>query len=196
MDEYSLMETPFEYIPPNERNKKQTKQYFDWFLTQIDTRIEILQGYIDKTSTKKIVLDKSPESLIDLWEWFEDKIEEVKLTDEEIEKMLEGKSRFERDVLKDVNTKLSTLTLALALDISTYFGETMIHNNPAIYWGYKTKPKKLVGVNQPMLLGFEHDELSLEQRNAVMVCVYRSLEKKNKMELYETYEINERHVKE
>ena len=74
---------------------------------------------IDKTSTKKIVLDKSPESLIDLWEWFEDKIEEVKLTDEEIEKMLEGKSRFERDVLKDVNTKLSTRTLALALDIST-----------------------------------------------------------------------------
>ncbi|SET32066.1 hypothetical protein, partial [[Clostridium] polysaccharolyticum] len=61
---------------------------------------------------------------------------------------------------------------------------------------YKTKPKKLIGANQPMLLGFEHGELSLEQRNAVMVCAYRSLEKKNKMELYETYEINERHVKE
>lgn len=76
MNEYSLVETPFEFIPPRERNKKQTKQYFDWFLTQIDTRIEILQNYIDKTSTKKIVLDKSPESLIDLWEWFEDKIVE------------------------------------------------------------------------------------------------------------------------
>lgn len=196
MNEYSLMETPFEYIPPNERNKKQTKQYFDWFLTQIDTRIEILQNYIDKTSTKKIVLDKSPESLIDLWEWFEDKIVEEKMTDEEIEKMLAGKNRFERDVLKDTNTKLSTLTLALALDISTYFGETMIHNNPVIYWGYETKPKMLIGVNQPTLLGFEHGKLSLDQRNAVMVCIRRSIRKRNKMELFETYEINERHVKE
>lgn len=195
MNEYSLMETPFEYIPPNERNKKQTKQYFDWFLTQIDTRIEILQNYIDKTSTKKIVLDKSPESLIDLWEWFEDKIVEEKMTDEEIEKMLAGKNRFERDVLKDTNTKLSTLTLALALDISTYFGETMIHNNPVIYWEYETKPKMLIGVNQPTLLGFEHGKLSLDQRNAVMVCIRRSNRNKNKMELYEMYEINKGNVK-
>ena len=91
------METPFEFISPRERNKKQTKQYFDWFLTQIDTRIEILQNYIDKTSTKKNVLDKSPESLIDLWEWFEDKIVEEKMTDEEIEKMLEGKKIRKRN---------------------------------------------------------------------------------------------------
>ena len=97
MNEYSLMETPFEFISPRERNKKQTKQYFDWFLTQIDTRIEILQNYIDKTSTKKNVLDKSPESLIDLWEWFEDKIVEEKMTDEEIEKMLEGKKIRKRN---------------------------------------------------------------------------------------------------
>ncbi|SET58261.1 hypothetical protein [[Clostridium] polysaccharolyticum] len=72
----------------------------------------------------------------------------------------------------------------------------MIHNHPVIYWRYKTKPKKLIGANQPMLLGFEHGELSLEQRNAVMVCIRRSLRKRNKMELYEIYEINERHVKE
>ena len=196
MNEYNLVKPPFEFIPPRERNKKQTKQYFDWFLTQIDTRIEILQDYIDKTSNKKIVLDKSPESLIDLWEWFEDKIVEEKMTDEEIEKMLEGKNKYEREMIKDVNTKLSTLTLAIALDIATYFGETIIHNNPVIYWGYETKPKKLMGVNQPTLQGFENGKLSLDQRNAVMVCVYRSLENKNKMELYETYEINERHVKE
>ncbi|SET58328.1 hypothetical protein SAMN04487772_13237, partial [[Clostridium] polysaccharolyticum] len=51
----------------------------------------------------------SPESLIDLWEWFEDKIVEEKMTDEEIEKMMEGKNKYEREMIKDVNTKLSTL---------------------------------------------------------------------------------------
>ena len=81
---------------------------------------------------------------------------------------------------------MTLLTMALAEDIAIYFSETMIHNHPQVHWGYRMKPKKLDGVNIPILLGFEGD-ISSNPRNLVSVCIYKSTDKKNKYQLYETY---------
>lgn len=193
MNNYPLMVTPFEYISPRDRNKKQTEQYFQWFMTEKISRIEQLQNYINKTSTSKILLEKTPESLIPLWSWFEDRIEFVDKTDEEIEKMLTGKSKREQHLIKDCTSKMSLLTMALLEDISIYFAETLISNNSSIHWGYRRKPKILDGVNQPILLGFEGD-LSVNQRTLVSVCIHRSARQRNDKELYETYIIWEKHA--
>lgn len=83
------MEPPFEFIPIKDRNKKQVKQYFEWYMLEKEKRIKQLEQYANQEE-QRVLLDKSPESLIPLWEWFEDKIEWTEKSDEKIQKKLEG----------------------------------------------------------------------------------------------------------
>ena len=83
---------------------------------------------------------------------------------------------------------MTLLTMALAEDIAIYFSETMIHNHPQVHWGYLMKPKKLDGVNIPILLGFKGNDC-VNPRRLVSVCISKSTEKKNKYKLYEVYNI-------
>lgn len=185
--DYPLMETPFVLIPFEDMKKKQAEQYFQWYISEIKNRIVQLNQFI-KHETNNILLDKTPEALIDLWEWFENHIEFKEKTEEEIKKELNGQPEWFRDILLK-NTKILTiLTMALAEDIAIYFSETMIFNHPEVQWGYRMKPKKLDGVNQPILLGFKGD-ICVNPRRLIKVCIYNSAEKKNKYELYETYNI-------
>lgn len=57
---------------------------------------------------------------------------------------------------------------------STYFGEVFIKNNPNIYWGYLSKPKKLHGVNRPRLLGFAGD-MSVYPYGRVEMCIWKTI---------------------
>ena len=81
--DYPLMETPFTLVPFNEMNKKQVGQYFQWFMVEKDKRLYQLEQYINKNNPAKVILDKSPESLIPLWERFEDQIEWEEKTEDE-----------------------------------------------------------------------------------------------------------------
>ena len=182
---YPIMEPPFLSFPIEEMKKKQVEQHFNWYMTQIEGRIKQLNEFIN-LEKKDVVLDKTPESLIDLWEWFQEHIEYEDKTEEEINKSCEGQPEWFQEILRQDTKKMTLLTMALAEDIAIDFSETMIHNHPQVHWGYRMKPKKLDGVNIPILLGFEGD-ISSNPRNLVSVCIYKSTDKKNKYQLYETY---------
>ncbi len=184
--DYPLMETPFVLVPFEEMNKKQVEQYYQWFMTEKDKRIHQLEEYINKNNTEKVVLDKSPESLIPLWEWFEHQIEWEERSQKEIDDEVKGKPEWMREIIQQSTKKMTILTMALTTDIATYFGETLIYNNPSIRWGYLLKPLKLDGVKEPILLGFKKN-ISMNPRGIVHVCVLKSSRQKNKMKLFESY---------
>ncbi len=185
MMNYPIMETPFILLPFEEMKKKQVEQYFQWYMTEKANRIRQLSEFINQ-ETNKVLLDNSAESLIDLWEWFESHIEYQEKTERELHDELSGKPLWIQEILKNNTKRLTLLTMALAEDIAIYFSETMIKNHSEIRWGYRMRPKKLNGVNQPILLGF-HGDISVNPRRLVSVCISKSTDEKNKYQLYETY---------
>ena len=166
--QYNGMTPPFDLIPFEDMKKKQAEQYFVWYIDTIEQRIQNLEKYINLTGTH-MVLDKTPNSLIELWDWFSNHIEVC--TKDEQELMLELAMRpnwIKAHIMSD-RRKLSLNTIMIAVDISAYFGEVFIKNNPNIYWGYLSKPKKLHGVNRPRLLGFagEHPKVCVNLQTDV-----------------------------
>ena len=184
---YEELLTPFEIVPFEEMNKKQVVQYFDWFMETKAERLRYLEEYIHNKSGM-VTFDYSPESLIDLWIWFKDKIVWEEKTPKEIEEELESTPERFRHYVTENTKKLSIQTLMISVDIAVYFGECIINNNPTIHWGYITKPKKIVDVNKPRLIGFNGNSSVFPYR-LISVCLERSSEKWNDEELYETYQI-------
>lgn len=184
---YNEMILPFETVPFEEMQKKHAEQYFQWHMNTLEERICRLQEYIKETGAT-FILDRSPDSLILLWEWFEPRIGLSKKTDEELEEEINGCSeRLRYHVLENPN-KLSSETVTLAWDIAAYFGEVIIKSNSQIYWGYLSKPKKLDGVNRPRLLGFAGD-MSVYTYGRVEVCIWKSIKTSDRMRLYDMYKI-------
>ncbi len=143
---------------------------------------------------KSVIFDYSPKSLISLWEWFEGKIEFVEKRKVELESEVEANPAWAKEFILANTKKFSDQTLIMALDMMIYFGETMIFNNSEIYWGYETKPKNLVGLNRPRLMGFNNGKGSLDIYNSIDVCMRRSMRKENKFELEELYWIWKGHI--
>lgn len=185
--QYNGMTPPFELISFEDMKKKQAEQYFVWYIDTIEQRIQNLEKYINLTGTR-MVLDKTPNSLIELWDWFSNHIEVC--TKDEQELMLELTMRpdwIKAHIMSD-RRKLSLNTIMIAVDISTYFGEVFIKNNPNIYWGYLSKPKKLHGVNRPRLLGFAGD-MSVYPYGRVEMCIWKTIETVDNMHLFNMYQV-------
>ena len=182
---YEALIPPFPQTPFEEMNKKEVDQYFNWFMETKAEQIRYLEAYI-QVEDNTVLLDKSPESLITLWAWFQEKIEWVERTPEEIEEEIEQRPDWMKPHVLEDTKKMSIETLMKAWDIAAYFGETMIYNNPPIHWGVRMKPKKLYGVNRPLLLGFAGD-ISSFPYGIVDVCIRKSSEVSNKNQLYEAY---------
>ena len=185
--QYNGMTPPFELISFEDMKKKQAEQYFVWYIDTIEQRIQNLEKYINLTGTR-MVLDKTPNSLIELWDWFSNHIEVC--TKDERELMLELTMRpdwIKAHIMSD-RRKLSLNTIMIAVDISAYFGEVFIKNNPNIYWGYLSKPKKLHGVNRPRLLGFAGD-MSVYPYGRVEMCIWKTIETVDNMHLFNMYQV-------
>lgn len=185
--QYNGMTPPFELISFEDMKKKQAEQYFVWYIDTIEQRIQNLEKYINLTGTH-MVLDKTPNSLIELWDWFSNHIEVC--TKDEQELMLELAMRpnwIKAHIMSD-RRKLSLNTIMIAVDISAYFGEVFIKNNPNIYWGYLSKPKKLHGVNRPRLLGFAGD-MSVYPYGRVEMCIWKTIETVDNMHLFNMYQV-------
>lgn len=85
-------------------------------------------------------------------------------------------------------TKIAVETLDIEIDIAIYFAEVIRKQYPEkICWGYFTKPKNQMYVNQPVLLGFRAD-IPLCPAQIVKVCMWKSSEKTKKTRLYDVYQ--------
>lgn len=182
---YQEMIPPFELVPFEEMKKKQVEQYFNWFLDTKEERIQNLQNFIQE-ERKDIELDKSPESLIYLWDWFQDHIEWEEKTQQEIEEELQTRPEWMKCHILENTVRISVSTLILAVDISVYLGETIVQNNPSIHWGYLMGPKKLDGVKRPRLMGFQGD-MTMFPYSQVEVSIWKSRDMKDRLQLYNIY---------
>lgn len=182
--EYEMMIPPFKYGKFADMKKKETQQYFEWYISQIQNRIEILKKHMEKDNFKSI-LDYSVDSLIPLWEWYEKKIEFVPKDVEEYEREI---SKYPYWMQSEISTtQVSFDTLKYGLDISMYFAEIIIKNSKGkIKWGYFTGPKKRVSVNEPTLLGFKGD-MDLNPRLIILNCTRRSGKEKLNTRLLDVY---------
>ena len=180
------MEMPFKITSFELMTKKQAEQYFQWFLEVKESRMQQLEDFISQ-SGGSISLDKTPESLVGLWKWFEDRIDWEDKTEKEIADESSSIPEQFRDVVPVSTKKLSVQTLALAMDISIYWGETLITNNTGVHWGYKTSPKKLEGVNRPQLILDAMDGLATFPYAMILVCIRKSSKEKSENRLYDLY---------
>ena len=71
MNEYKLMIAPFNHNGFRSLSKKQAEEYFHWYVGQSKARIEQLYGYAKSTGGTAFLCEYTPDSLIDLWNWFE-----------------------------------------------------------------------------------------------------------------------------
>lgn len=84
--------------------------------------------------------------------------------------------------------KLTTESLSIGMDVAIYLGEVFVHEFPQIYWGFFTKPKSRVSVNEPVLLGFENG-LDMNPRRIVDTLMWQCANGKSSEGLYEAFEI-------
>ena len=185
-EEYPLMSAPFSDIPFEKFSKKQTEIHFQWVMSQKKERIQILQEYLCNTSGDKFSLDMTPDSLVTLWMHFENIIEYHNVPVDEIQKRAEGKTGLEKKIIMRNTQEWTIHTKSLIYDISLYFGETFVSNNASIYWGYLRKPKKLDGVNQPILLGFKAD-LCVNPISLISVAALKTKKEKDSNRLLSLY---------
>lgn len=173
INHYHLMVPPFEFVPFEKMNKKQAKEYFDWFILQTESRILELQAYAKLHGITHSVFDDSIRSLIPVWEWYESQITLTKKSPEEIQRELIGRPKWMHGIIEQSTERLSDLTIATAIDLSFYFAKVFLIHNPSISWGIRTKPKSLASVNRPVLTGFIKDMI-LDPSRIVIVSAEKS----------------------
>lgn len=184
--DYIIASTPEYFNSYRTLKKKEVEEFFQWYLEQSENRIRHLKDYFNSENEGKCKLDDSPESFIDLWEWFETEVIFVPRDIEEIEKQKEESPEWFREYVPE--TEFSAYTLSLILDIAYYFADVFIKFNPDVHWGYFTKPKNRASVNSPVLLGFKND-MDLDPRLIVSNCAYPSQNGWNKNELFDVYNV-------
>ena len=181
--QYEMMIPPFESVEFRDMNKKQAQEYFDWYIGQADYRVNLLLNAV-KEDGIDADFDYSVESLIPLWEWYEDKISYRKLSEAEFQARTSNHPEWMK--AHEPDTDLSWETLMYCMEVALYFAEVIIRHNDSIYWGFFTKPKNRGDVNQPVLLGFKHD-MDLNPRLIVENCTRRSGREKKPNRLYDMY---------
>ena len=83
MNEYKLMIAPFHHNGFRSLSKKLAEEYFHWYVGQSKERIEQLYEYARSTGGAAFLCEYTPDSLIELWNWFETQIDMVAKSEEE-----------------------------------------------------------------------------------------------------------------
>ena len=197
---YSLMIAPFDFANHNkiaaqqffdnyaffELTPKQAKEYFLWYTSEIPNRIALLWEYMKQERPETEPFDYSPESLLPLWEWYEQKIEQVPMTAEEIERRVRVFPKYLESEIRKNTKKFTDETLSLALDISIYLGEVVVKNYPHLRWNYRTRPKREISVYRPVIDGLKYKD-TLEPSRSLFVLTLKSTKEKNPTRLYDLY---------
>lgn len=187
INKYNLMVPPFEFVPFEKMNKKQAKEYLDWYILQTEPRISTLQEYANFHGITHPIFDYSVESFIPIWAWYESQIMLVQKSPEEIQQELAGRPEWMREVIKQNTKRLSDLTIAIAIDISFYFAKVFLLKNPSVSWGIRTRPKSLASVNRPVLTGFIKDMI-LDPSRIVIVSAQKSSRAPSNTRLFDLYQ--------
>lgn len=157
---YEPLIVPFSK-PFIELSKKESQEYFDWFISHIDERSEYLKKKVsDGLGVPIKLLDYSLESLKPIWKWFLQMAEttkQPKVDSKQLEKALEGQPQIVRCMIEDPGEVLSVFTEFVLRDIGMYVAKMFTSNYPVLKWTVKRMPKRYVHVNEPLIIGFIDD---------------------------------------
>ena len=166
---------------------REAKQYYLWFIQQIDKRIDYLQSYLARGNVD-CNLDYSEESLENLWIWYRNYRCYIRRPDAEME---QAKNYYPEEMTAYIpKYKLTETSSAIGMDIGIYFGETFIHNHNELKWDYIKKPKTSAYYHQPAVIGFIKN-IALSPWVIVTNCVAAEEERgedKNLVKMYKLWE--------
>ncbi|MEM1408519.1 MAG: hypothetical protein AAGG59_17175 [Bacteroidota bacterium] len=135
----------------DEMTPKEGKITFDWFITIIPERIAILEKAIQQDYPKWRA-DFTRKSLYDLGKWAKANVKMWKLSSEEKEEMIRerGMSKFQADMIREMEEKLSPGSERIRFDAGIYLGETLRKNIEHLEWKLE-KRKSMASYNSPVL---------------------------------------------
>lgn len=148
---YQNIQPPFT-LKFDEMSKKELKDYNHWFLTSISERIAILTLAVKTTEAfEEWEPDGSPRSLDVLGEWFAGQVETRRLTEQEIQEILDKQKPFR---VGTQNWTLTIKTRSLVFDTGMYLSQVFLKNHPSLSWSQILTKKKHIDFGQPVLIGF------------------------------------------
>lgn len=152
--EYMFMQPPFEIKSFKDMAKKDAQKHFDWYVGDIQNRIEMLKDAFEAYGGgKKEELDFSDKSLVKLWNWY---ITNVEISDKTKVEIENENSELPEWVSRNISSqKISIGWISIAMDIAIYFAESFANSYSNIKWGFVSKPNSLAYVNKPVLIGFK-----------------------------------------
>lgn len=165
--DYKLMIPPMRIGRYEDMKKKDAKKHFDWYISEVPKRIEQLRLLlVNFESESSVILDFTPQSLIELWNWYINNVEILDKTEIELENEKSERGIYiTKNILKN---KISIEWLAIAVDIGIYFAECMIKNCNNLKWDVIYKPKSLMCVNKPVVVGFKSN-IQMDSANLMLV---------------------------
>jgi len=150
MKEYALIHFPVDKAC-HEMTSKEAKAHFEWFLSVIHERNNIL-----KTEVKKVFpkweADYTRESLIDLGSWMKQSLGMRIITAEERKRIVneEGFKGVQAHITVEKEQKLSSVSERIRFDVGIYFGETLKKNIDFLEWRIE-KRKSMADYQCPII---------------------------------------------
>lgn len=130
--------------------KKQAEEYLNWFVAHVPERA----AYVLKKATGKSLPEGPipPEVLLHVWKWFLRVATTEPVPEEEQEAQRAAFGHFGEDFID--KEQLSLQTEFIIRDIAMLMSAVFTTNYPVLYWGFDSKPKRYLFINQPVLKGF------------------------------------------
>jgi hypothetical protein len=194
MMDYQPMIPPFEEKPFKDMDKTEAQTYFDWYISVIPERLEMLREYYEVSGGgSQELLNFNPESLTPLWKWYIPLMKMEKKSKDELRLEFQQYPKWLKSEVLKGKFKISTASKAIADDISIYFAEVVIKNFSKAKWGFMTKPKSYIAVNQPILICFNNNT-SLEPELLIQNLCYKIMDGEKKSNaLFDLFKVWEKY---
>lgn len=148
---YQIVQPPFNLRFRN-MPVEDLKEYFAWFQSVLQCRIDELAAYVQKdAASKNWEPDGSPDSLEMLGGWLEKYVSTRERTQEEKDEI---EARL-GDLIAIPSHDLTNESYSLGFDIGIYFGLTLLKNHPTLRWSQNLRNKNFADYGQPVIVGFE-----------------------------------------
>jgi hypothetical protein len=149
---YQIIQPPFT-LRFREMSAREAESYFNWFMGQLPTRIQVLEQAVRSTpGYQDWRADCTPDSLAQLGEWFCEHVETRERTEEEKEAIYSASPELLRGMGVG-SRELTNQTFSLAIDIAMYSGEMLARSIPGSKWAMMRGPRNNISFHQPVLAG-------------------------------------------
>lgn len=150
MENYPLIHFPVDKAF-DEMTLKEGKITFEWFLSIIPERMAVLEKAV-REDFPAWRADYTRESLYDLGKWVKAHVKMRKLGKQEKETIIRERKmgKFQADLIRETEEKLSPGSERIRFDVGIYLGETLRKNMEYLEW-HLEKRKSMASFNTPVL---------------------------------------------